>query len=1429
MQRQLPVQEPPPGARLLAFAGDTLSFSLALPETAPGQAWLRTTIGHGAASRREIIRHVECGEPPLGRDWFDIPMSPKDSRTYTITLPLWEAGHFQAKAFFLPEGKNLPVWPEGGNTIVNVKPAHTVCANILYNAFIRQFGPNKDGQAVLDPEKARAVEALDQLGWVVIPPSGTFRSFKACLGHVAGTLGCRNIQLLPVHPSPTTYARMGRFGSPYAALNFTAVDAALADFDPRATPLEQFTELLDAVHALGARVLLDIAVNHTGWAAQLHETHPEWLVRDEHGRIEVPGAWGVVWSDLTKLDYRHKGLWVYMAEVFEIWCRRGVDGFRCDAGYMLPVEAWRYIVARVRNKYPDTVFLLEGLGGKISVTREILDAANFDMAYSEIFQNYDRGALEWYLPGVHDIARSDGLPVHFAETHDNNRLAARGKPWAKMRAALCALFSHNGAFGYANGVEWFATEKIDVHQSNSLNWGARENQIRHLRRLALILARHPAFHDKCVVRLVNGGPGNALVLLRHHLPTGKRLLVLVNLDDTKPAQVAWNPRETRIEGPEYHDLVTEKRVDVLAHDGLHTLYLPPAGAFCLTTDPDDLKTVKDDGAPLSAAPDREIRQRMRAKALEILSVFRPDQDISGIDPDALAARLAQDPERFVREMSGKSAPPVTVWRWPQDTRREVMVPPGHFQLFLAPAFFRVRLKRNREVLAGEHGLPLADGGWFLLFRPRPAPQTNTRLSVKIRVFQGERPGVAESPVLFLAKPENARVSRWFTRQDLEGRPLLFLGTNGRGGMARAHARWGELLSKYDALLAANLSPTVPVDRWCMLSRLRAWVVYQGFSQELNAECLESCGHGLDSTAWWRFRVVSGQGQYVSLLVRMGMEQGRNAARIAFYRETAGKSVERLEDAKKVLLILRPDVEDRSFHDNTKAYLGPEHLWPRSVETLPNGFVFAPSPDRRLQVTLSPGTYHSEPEWRYMVRRPLEAERGQDPDSDLFSPGYFAAGLKGGESADLRAEIRGAGEKDTEGTTLTAPLFTESVETAPLPLGEALEKAMSQYVVRRDAAKTVIAGYPWFLDWGRDSLIFLRGLAASGNTRDARLILKQFARFEHKGTLPNMIRGEDARNRDTSDAPLWFFTACGDLMDAEGSLAFLEEDCGGRTLLDVLRSIARGYLAGAPNGVRVDPETGLVYSPSHFTWMDTNYPAATPRQGYPVEIQALWHKALTLLARVDKAGERGRWAALADKVAGRVMGLFYGKDQGYLADCLHAAPGRSAKSAEADFALRPNQLFAVTLGAVTDHRVARGVLAACAELLVPGAVRSLADRPVCRPLPVERDGVLLNNPCRPYQGRYEGDEDTKRKPAYHNGTAWTWPYPSYSEAYWMCYGEDGRETALAWLAGGLSGLEFGAAGHTPEILDGDAPHTPRGCDAQAWGVSELYRVWKKLGG
>jgi predicted glycogen debranching enzyme len=386
--------------------------------------------------------------------------------------------------------------------------------------------------------------------------------------------------------------------------------------------------------------------------------------------------------------------------------------------------------------------------------------------------------------------------------------------------------------------------------------------------------------------------------------------------------------------------------------------------------------------------------------------------------------------------------------------------------------------------------------------------------------------------------------------------------------------------------------------------------------------------------------------------------------------------------------------------------------------------------------------------------------------------------------------------------------------------------LQQYVVNRGNGKTVIAGYPWFLDWGRDTLIVARGLIAAGNGNDVLDILRAYAVLEESGTLPNMIRGTDSSNRNTSDAALWFFVVCRDLHRHSADGAFLDTQCGQRSLREVLIDMATALERGTPNGIHADPDSGLLFSPTHFTWMDTNHPPGTPREGYPIEIQALWQAALAFLAQIDPE-HRGHWRERVERVRASVERYFYLSADGYLADCLYARPGLPAAAAQVDDALRPNQLLAVTLSALTDKNRCRQVVAACGELLVPGGMRSLADRPVRRPLVIEKDSRLLGDPRQPYRGRYIGDEDTSRKPAYHNGTAWGWQLPLYCEALALTCPESGPEAARAYLAHSIRMLGTGCVGHLAEIFDGDAPHTARGCDAQAWSVSELLRVWHLL--
>jgi len=1423
------IQKPDPGIRLLKFRGDTMTFRLSLSDSGAGTAFLRTNIGHARVSRKEIIEAVHADEPPMGRDWFDISMPQTAARDYQVTLPLCEVGHFEAKGYFIPEKSQDPLWASGPNMSINVEPADTCCANIMYNAFIRQFGANKKG-GFFDPARKKGLKALDNEGYIVIPPSGTFRDLIAELDFIVGQLGCRIIQLLPVYPTPTSYGRMGRYGSPYAALSFTAVDPALAEFDPKATPLEQFIELVDAVHTRQAKIFIDMAINHTGWAAGLHEIHPQWLVRNPQGEIKNPGAWGVRWEDLTQLDYGHKDLWPYMADVFLIWCRRGVDGFRCDAAYMIPIRVWKYIIARVREQFPDTLFFLEGLGGKVSVTRALLNEANFNWAYSELFQQYTREQIENYLPGAIDISKAEGVMAHYAETHDNPRLAAQSRAYAGMRTALCALCSHQGAFGFANGVEWYATEKINVHESPSLNWGSDPNQVQEIRRLSTLLKHHPAFHDQTELRMIRNGAGNFMVLLRHHLPTDKKLMVIVNLDDQNPTRAHWDPSGMPLDGTLFVDLLSGRDIKISEHDGINSLHLDPAQVFCLSADRRDLEYAQEDNGRSARVPDRITRQQLRAKALDVFHFYHGLRHMGDFNADTAAAELGADPLEFCRQMNPLNAEPkVVTWLWPRDKRREVMVPPNHFLLVKSKYPFRARLLKENRVKAGEKALPCSQGMSFVLFKPLKPPPEHSNHFLKLVVYEPGRCEHWKAPLLYLAKAEQARPKRIIQRKELLREPFTFLSTNGRGGMLRIPLNWGELRSRYDALLAANLNADYPVDRWVMFTRCRAWVVFQDYSQEINKDCQAHFTIDEAQGGIWRFRVPIGKGQQVLIKARLEMLEEQNVTRILFFRPSSGGQAGQLADDCPIQLILRPDIENRNFHDVTKAYLGPEHDWPKSVTVLENGFRFTPDDTHTLEVSLSGSTFVPEPEWRYMVHRPDEAERGLDPDSDLFSPGYLTLSLAGAEKAVLTACISGPGDPQTSdsGSGAQQKSFTGLNQKSPSEVIAFLKAGMNQFVVKRGDHKTVIAGYPWFLDWGRDTIIFARGLIAAGQIQTAGRVLKQFARFEINGTLPNMIQGESAQNRDTSDAPLWFCVACRDLVQAEGQDAFLKERCGDRTILEILQSIGRAYVNGTPNGIQMDPDTGLIFSPAHFTWMDTDHPAGTPRQGYPIEIQALWFATLKFMVRIQPDTSQPKWRHLADRVRASIAALFFIPQNDYLSDCLHGKPGLSARQAQVDDALRPNQLLGVTLGAIEDPHLCRKIVAACEELLVPGAVRSLASRPLERPLAIFWEGRTINDPLNPYWGQYRGDENTRRKPAYHNGTAWTWVLPLFCEAWVKAYGDTARETALAWLASAMRLINGGCVGHTPEIVDGDYPHQPRGCDAQAWGLSELIRVWIQL--
>ncbi|HYG33323.1 MAG TPA: amylo-alpha-1,6-glucosidase, partial [Clostridia bacterium] len=550
MQKLSPVMTPAPGDRWQRFIGDRVHFVLRDREgRRPVKGWqarLRTNLGRADLLRREILQAHTRGLPLAGASWRDVPMV-EDGEGWTLDLPLTEVGYFKAKAY-LVDPRGWQHWPGGPDVGISVHPDRYRTANILYCAFPRMFGATKSARSTRDQDLSRALMPLDDAGYTVIPPSGKLRDLTQQLPHIVEKLGCRILHLLPVSSTPTTYARFGRFGSPYAVQDLTAIDPALVVFDRRTTGIDQFRELTFAAHLHGARVFLDIVINHTGWGSVLQENHPEWFLRNPDGTFASPGAWGTTWEDLVELKHLNVALWDELADIFLTWCRRGVDGFRCDAGYKVPVAAWQYIIARVQQDYPETVFLLEGLGGAWEATEALLTDGGMQWAYSELFQNYSGLHVAGYLDHALHQSHRVGSLVHYSETHDNERLAARGRAWSLLRNRLCALTSISGGFGFTCGVEWLATEKIRVHGSSGLAWDNPDNLLPELARLDQLLAHHPCFFEGAVLTRLSPADSPVYALLRQAEEGKDEVLVVVNTDVERAHNLVLNWDRTAMDG-----------------------------------------------------------------------------------------------------------------------------------------------------------------------------------------------------------------------------------------------------------------------------------------------------------------------------------------------------------------------------------------------------------------------------------------------------------------------------------------------------------------------------------------------------------------------------------------------------------------------------------------------------------------------------------------------------------------------------------------------------------------------------------------------------------------------------------------------------------------------------------------------------------------
>jgi len=1427
-----PTMTPNAGERLLRFVGDRVRFTMTVPGAPPqARGFLRTDLGRAAQARAELIASLGEARTFAGMSWRDLPLH-RDGERFWLDLPLTEVGWFRAKPY-VRDALGRQHWPAGDDLGLTVHPDAYRTANTIYCAFPRMFGATRGARATRVAPLDDQFAALDRLGYTVIPPSGKLRDLAAHLPHITSRLGCRILHLLPVTGTPTTYARFGRYGSPYASQDLVAIDPALAEFDRKATAVDQFRELAYATHLHGARLFLDIVVNHTGWGSTLQERHPDWFHRNPDGTFHSPGAWGNTWEDLVELDNSLPALWEAVAASLLTWCRRGVDGFRCDAGYMVPLPAWQYIISRVRDAFPDTVFLLEGLGGSWDATASLMSAGGMQWAYSELFQNLDGVEVATYLD--HALAQSArlGALVNYSETHDNDRLAKRGRTWSLMRNRLCALASVNGAFGFTAGVEWLATEKLEVHHSRGLNWNAELNLVDELAVLNCLLADHPCFFDGTTVRRLSTTGAPVLVLRRDAADCDDRVLVLVNLDHER-AQTGEVPIEAWAElGAPQLNLLNEKFTAPTADGATMRFRLEAGEALCLAAV----------ASPRGLAG--ETYRQMRAVAAWAYQALATVVDSADLGPCpwlALAQWAAEDPVRLLAAASAldtnrarhdvlaalKAAvatpvpPPVVRWGL-ADVTREVLVPPGHWLLVRDDGPFAATLVRPDGKSETQRSIHVREGH-IASFAPGEVPGKETLSLERFKAGGHQADGVVRQlptvPVLEAPAPDS-----------------LVLLTNGRGGMGRIGVDPFRITSKYDAVLAANGHADAPSDRQVLVKRLRLWANADGFITALDGVTVHQVEAGPPGR--WTFLAPAGDGRTVPITLTVDLLEGRNTVVLRLERQEGRTPRGRdLPPEREVRVIVRLDLEDRSFHSETVLTAEAEQWFAGACQPLEGrtGFTFCPAPARTLRAWVDRGAWHGEGEACRDIPHPVEATRGMRDRGDAYSPGWFELPLSPGKPAHL-VLCADADEPSTKEVTgfegARRRQRSSAVKRADLhaddAFGRQLAEALQAFVVRRGAGRTVIAGYPWFLDWGRDTFIACRGLLAAGFADEVLDIVATFARFEEHGTLPNLLNGDHAVNRDTSDAPLWFGVVVEELAAISG-LQVYDHDCAGRPLRQILANIAAGYLRGTPNGIRVDAGSALVFSPPHFTWMDTNFPAGTPREGYPIEIQALWYRLLRQLAalKVPDLGES--WSALADRVH-HSFDRYWLPEQGWFADNLRASPGQSPDQAQVDDALRSNALLPIALGVITGERARAQVGAATRLLVVPGALRSLAPVPVVLPLFIlSPAGAPLIPPNLPYQGHYAGDEDSRRKPAYHNGTAWTWTFPGYCEAMAVAWDRHPAAVAAAraYLGSMALLLDAGCTGQIPEILDGDAPHQQRGCDAQAWGVSEALRVWKSLG-
>jgi predicted glycogen debranching enzyme len=640
---------------------------------------------------------------------------------------------------------------------------------------------------------------------------------------------------------------------------------------------------------------------------------------------------------------------------------------------------------------------------------------------------------------------------------------------------------------------------------------------------------------------------------------------------------------------------------------------------------------------------------------------------------------------------------------------------------------------------------------------------------------------------------------WTDRE--AARRAEWLETNGLGGYASSTLA-GLNTRRYHGLLVAAAKP--PVGRAVLLSKLEETLVLGDDRFELSVNRYAD----VVSPEGDRFLTEFSVDPFPRWVYRAGGAVLTKTLFLVNGEDTLVVSWELARGGEGARLDVRPLVAFRDYHSLTHE----NGALDGTLDVAEGRVTIRPYPSHpALTFGHDAGELDRSAYWYRGFEYDIERESGFDCREDLYSPFRLVFSIGQGRGGTLVASTKERGVAEAPALRWLEDERRRAVTDLPddPPALRAFRRAADQFLVARGEdprPSTVIAGYPWFTDWGRDTMIALPGLTlATGRHDVARRILETFAAHVDGGMIPNRFPDEGAEPEyNTVDATLWFVDAVRAFRDATKDETLVD------ALFPTLLAIVEAHEKGTRYGIRVDAD-GLLASGAEgvqLTWMDARIGehVVTPRRGKPVEIQALWFNALSFLAGAleDRGDVRAaRITALAARARESFDALFWNEEAGCLYDVVDGG--------ERDASIRPNQVLALSLAhpLVTGERAARVLEIIERHLLTPYGLRTLS-------------------PSDPrYRGRYEGGPP-ERDGAYHQGTAWPWLLGPFVLAHLRSNGNGARQKAAEWLRPLVSYMLGPGLGQVPEIFDGDAPQRPAGCFAQAWSVAQLIEAITVLG-